>query len=60
MLIKKVLITRKHSVTMCSNMLTRFIWVIILQYIQTSNHYVVHLNEYNAIGQLYFNKKIKN
>ena len=35
-------------------MLTRFIVVIISQYIQTQNHYVVH---YSVICEIYFNFK---
>ena len=36
--------------------LTNLIVVIISQYIQIPNHYIVHLNVYKNIWQLYFNK----
>ena len=38
-------------------MLTRAIVVIILQYIQISNHYAVYLKLINVVCQLYLNKK---
>lgn len=48
---------REDTVTMCGNTLMKFTVVIILQYIHTLNHYVVHLKIICGVCQLNFKFK---